>query len=643
MKQYYKLLLLVITLVFCQCTAASGTETDHRVDSLRKLLHTIKEDSAGLVLRARIAFEVMPDSIPEWENILRQARKLHLTHQELIALNKIGQLTVFRGDAKKAEEIFSQAMLIAERSESPKLIIIEIRNILSFYAGQSDRKHTLYYTIKGLKLAEQIGNERVVADFCSLLGVYYWSVGDVNRALKMHLKALKKCEQLQYPVGIVGALLDIGTAYSTMGQDDKASHYYIAARKYEDSLINSPFAIEFYCAVGNGYRFRKQYDSAVFFLQKAYKIARERKVKSSEASVLVTMGWLEDSRGRLSEAKKYALEAVAIIKQVNYPEQLPSVFLLLKSIYTKEGNYRKALEIYELYLHTKDSLSNEELRKQAVEKEFEYNLEKKENENKLLVQQNEIQQLELRQDKYIALGVGILILVLGLVANLFIRQNRYKADHQRIKLEQKLLRAQMNPHFVFNSLNSIQQFIMEGKNSFAELYLFKFATLIRDLLESNIKDNISVAEETTMLNAYLEMEALRFGSRFTYAISIDEKINVERTHIPHLMIQPFVENAIWHGLLPKSGDRVLQINIEHDTAETIRCVVDDNGIGREASAKRENTFRKKSLALSFVNQRLELIRKTYHIEGSITISDKKDEHGQSLGTTVMIILPVLNS
>jgi len=96
-------------------------------------------------------------------------------------------------------------------------------------------------------------------------------------------------------------------------------------------------------------------------------------------------------------------------------------------------------------------------------------------------------------------------------------------------------------------------------------------------------------------------------------------------------------------LLPKADDRVLQISFEYDTARTIRCVVDDNGIGREASAGREQTFRKKSLALSFVNQRLELIQKTYLIEGSITLIDKKDEHYNSLGTTVVIVLPILNS
>jgi LytS/YehU family sensor histidine kinase len=174
------------------------------------------------------------------------------------------------------------------------------------------------------------------------------------------------------------------------------------------------------------------------------------------------------------------------------------------------------------------------------------------------------------------------------------------------------------------------------------LYLSKFARLIRDLLESNTKENIVVKEEADILRRYMEMEALRFKKSFTFSVTVDEKISQEQDHIPHMMLQPFIENAIWHGLLPKNGERNLVVAFEAAHNKTIRCIIDDNGIGRAASMKKEATFKKKSLALSFINQRIRLMRKTLKVDCSVDIIDKTNAAGESTGTKVVIVLPVLN-
>jgi hypothetical protein len=221
------------------------------------------------------------------------------------------------------------------------------------------------------------------------------------------------------------------------------------------------------------------------------------------------------------------------------------------------------------------------------------------------------------------------------------RKEQYEMQTKISELEIKVMKAQMNPHFIFNSMNTIQQFIMTGDNEKAQTYLAKFSKLLREILESNVNENLTVKEEVEILTHYTEMEAARFSKMFNYSINVDDRIDQVEARIPHLLIQPFVENAIWHGLLPKKEDRNLIIKFEYRDGKTIRCVIDDNGIGRVASGEKDNTFKKRSLALSFVKQRLELMNKTFQVDCSVEIVDKLNEKGENEGTKVNIILPLL--
>jgi hypothetical protein len=229
------------------------------------------------------------------------------------------------------------------------------------------------------------------------------------------------------------------------------------------------------------------------------------------------------------------------------------------------------------------------------------------------------------------------------------RRSRLKRAGERLDLNRKLhemeirtLKAQMNPHFIFNALNSIQVFIMNSDNAKAELYLSKFSKLLRELLESNTQESLSVAEEEAILNGYLEIESLRFGDSFSYTVVVDERIN-SSSRIPHMLIQPFVENAIWHGLLAKQSSRRLDVLLEYDSPSTIRCIVDDNGVGRKHSRQKEQTFKKQSLALSIVRQRLELMNELLKVNCRVEITDKVSGTGAAAGTRISVTLPILQS
>lgn len=221
-----------------------------------------------------------------------------------------------------------------------------------------------------------------------------------------------------------------------------------------------------------------------------------------------------------------------------------------------------------------------------------------------------------------------------------ISKERKKNEMQKrmYDLEMQAVKAQMNPHFIFNALNTLQRYILEEDTDNAHDYLTKFSRLLRKMLESSTTESIVLAEEVEILRNYIEIEKLRFKGLFNYEIinSID---NFENVKIPFMLIQPFVENAIWHGLMPKQGERYLKINFSELDAHRILCFIEDNGVGRGFKAKEENTLKKKSLATEFIKQRLDLLEKIMGIECGMQIIDKKDDSGNSLGTKVEIVIP----
>lgn len=210
----------------------------------------------------------------------------------------------------------------------------------------------------------------------------------------------------------------------------------------------------------------------------------------------------------------------------------------------------------------------------------------------------------------------------------------YKTYEQEIKT----LKAQMDPHFIFNALNSIQKFIIVNDNENAQVYLTKFARLLRKMLESNEQENISLGDEIDLLNKYIEIESLRFNSDFIPVISLGKGIDPMNIFIPHMLIQPLVENAIWHGLISKKGEKKLLLHFELIDENTLSCKIEDNGVGRKHE-KDKNEFQFRPLALNFIKQRLELMSKIYNKYYSLNIIDNK-ENENNVGTTAIITLPI---
>ena len=262
-----------------------------------------------------------------------------------------------------------------------------------------------------------------------------------------------------------------------------------------------------------------------------------------------------------------------------------------------------------------------------------------------------------QKDFYTARHLQILTTIASLCADKIIvaqtEQARQQAQLEALENKQKAtvaklqsMRLQMNPHFLFNALNSIQQMILTGDEIVATRYLSKFSRLLRMVLIHSDRESVTLRNELETLQLYIELESVRFKDKFEFNISCDEEIDQDETMIPTLLIQPFVENAIWHGLMHKEGKRKLHVHFKEDDTGNLLCIIEDNGIGRAAAkeAKENSTAENKHTGKGILvtQDRLRIFSEQYNMESNVEILDLKNANNEAAGTKVIVKLPSLN-
>lgn len=221
------------------------------------------------------------------------------------------------------------------------------------------------------------------------------------------------------------------------------------------------------------------------------------------------------------------------------------------------------------------------------------------------------------------------------------QRNRNRLIRSIKESELRTLRSQINPHFIFNSLNSIKAYILKDRQLEASEYLTDFSTLMRAILQQSKDKFISLTDELETTLLYVKLENLRFEEGFTFNYFLDENIKPDEILIPPMLLQPYIENAIKHGLMGKTDNRILDLSIKPKSVDEIIITIDDNGIGREqASLRRKNTLKHQSMGMSINDERVQLLGITNDLHIEIEIIDKKLPDGHAGGTTVVITLPI---
>jgi tetratricopeptide (TPR) repeat protein len=570
---------------------------------------------------------------------------------------------------KKTEQIKAQIISINWYKKAPPDESRECEDNLNLsytYLDLGEFEKAFEYSNRALELAKKLvqKNDRE-ADEVTLQLSYmnvsklYETAGDYETALKLlyesrqfHLNGKSKVTW-----GMEG---EIGELYLESGQYDFALHYLKPLIKNRKFSYSWPQVAKAYLKLNNIDSALKYYNLSIDSMENRGTVAAVitglRRSYFGKASIL-------NQQKKFNEALKLARKSLAMeLKRTNKLE-LVDTYELMSQVFYKLGKNDSAY----LYLLKHNELKNSLLTRQFLWRLKNYKNEaeeaKKEARLGFLDRDNKLKEQQLKQEaslkKFLIAGL-ILLLIAGVFIFRYIASKRKnekletekkhaKLQQRATELEMQALRAQMNPHFIFNCLSSINKFILKNDTGAASDYLTRFSRLIRFGLNNSQLSLIPLSDEIEMLRLYLDMERLRFSEAFGYNIIYENTIEPETIYIPPMLLQPFCENAIWHGLMHKEGPGKLDITMSIQNGE-LQCTIEDNGIGREKAAELKSTLRQaqgdkkhKSFGLRITTERLALFNNEKTTQNFYKTDDVLDASGNVAGTKVTLNIKYRNT
>ena len=384
---------------------------------------------------------------------------------------------------------------------------------------------------------------------------------------------------------------------------------------------------------------QKRYDEKIDLLNSSIDYNKDVKNFGEVANDKVELSNTLIAKGNKTAALKEIKEAAAIADTIDDPRQQARAYLSLANLHETSGNTQTALQTYRKYSDAV-ARAEKESEKRLMEKsdliKTQRDIEEVSKYIAISKQEEQLAQSMVFRQQLIIYGLLLIIAIIG-VTSYFIYKNARASKTANQLLALKSLRSQMNPHFIFNALNSVNQFVSRNDERAANKFLSEFSRLMRLVLEHSQEDFISLQKEEEIVSLYLKLEHYRFRDKFDYEILIDENINKDSVHVPPMLIQPYIENAVWHGLRYREGKGFLSVQIK-GTEHEIVVEISDNGIGRRRSAelKTENQKKQQSTGLKNIRERLGILNDVYKCDYRIHIEDLPADSG----TRVTLHIPV---
>jgi len=508
--------------------------------------------------------------------VLAEFETLQSLSGERYTLTNIGDLLLEKGDTLRSIEIFKRNMDVAFKSSGQASTFFNLGKAYMY----NNLDSSIHYLNKAIDVWSKT-NQKLEGQAYLYLALTYMHHGE--EFYEMAENSFTKAYEL----------------YRGYGRDDRTA------------LLNH---------IGEFYLITKRYDKAEEYLDEAIYWSKYYMQKDSY--------WMYD----------YILDRInrELFLKRNLMEAYHLRFMLDTSLKDQES----ALVHYLLEMQWKDTLYNEKMTRQVALLQGEYETERAQNQVSMLEQENEVKDLKVQQSRIIIYGMVGFVVIIILMGLILIRQNKLRSEHKLAMLNNRFLRSQMNPHFIFNSLSNILNLMTKNETTTASHFLSKFAGLLRNILENTREDWIPIEKEITTLENYLEMQTLRFPGKFEFTIDLDDNIDPENMNIPPMISQPFVENSIEHGIRHKEGMGHLDIRFSLKD-NLIMCEVMDNGVGRDKAMEIElqKVKKHKSLATSITQERLAIMNRKLKKKIELNISDIRSKTNEILGTRVEIGIP----
>jgi tetratricopeptide (TPR) repeat protein len=570
-----------------------------------------------------------------------------------------GNASVVNGDFNEAEYYYKKSLALDQRRKDTLEQVRIYNNLSHLYLLSGRLDLSVENSHKGIRLLEimyqqgtlpktipQFGNkpsDLVESFFYTNIGQINMKAGNYREAVGYYSKALMFTEKSNDKIYYASALNDMAMAYRHLKEYDQALKYCKKAIAINKEIDNEYGIGLNYQIMGDIYALKENFSDANSMLQEGMEILEKSNDLTAKSMTLLSIVGLDIKLKQYDKAEKNLKLCFNLAQASGDPEVLSQYYYHQFQLDSIKGSARDALASYIRYHELNGQINNSRMNDRISEIQTSYEMQHHEQENKLLKSENEIQQMRINKGRiiiFILCGFFSLILIITL---LILRHQQLLTKHKIIELKQQNLNQQMNPHFIYNSLTSIQSFIFHNDVTNSLEYLSKFSRLMRKILENSQKQYMSVQDEIEVLTLYLKLESIRFKGKFDYEITVDDKIDPIHFKIPSLLIQPFVENSVWHGIQNKKGEGKIQISFNL-SEKSIFCTIEDNGIGREyaETLKHNDANYHISLGGSITQARIKLLKSLYGNRLGIRYVDLKDYSNKPSGTRVELYLPILN-
>ncbi|MEM9723672.1 MAG: tetratricopeptide repeat protein [Bacteroidota bacterium] len=661
MKSFSQLLIIFLWGVFSQLPAQ---ELD-KIDSLQHVLASPLDDVHRIHIHLALYNHTrFSDTLSAHTHIQKaMAISAEISHDSLLLWSKLSyaEYLLSEGKNEKSRGVLSDIEEYPTLNQFPVLQATHHQILGLVELAEGNYEPAADHFLQAESLFSSEGNTEGMRECYGNIGVVYWRMGDLDKALAYYLKDAYLGEREGDSISIASRYGNIGLIYRSKEVYDTALIYYqLSLEMFErlDKKISVAINLQ---NIGALYLITEDFSKAQSYFTRARELSEEINDKIGVLYASYSLANVEIKMGRFEKGIKGLRDALTLAEALEDKTVIKDLHKTLSKVYSDKGQFQTAYTHRLQYEFWKDSLVGEKHLRQVKELELQYETVKKDNQITFLTQENEIQQLEARRqdlwNKGLLLGIGLMAIIAGLIyytyrqrlrtqhelarKNLQIKESYFQKELSQ--LEMKALRAQMNPHFVFNCLNSINRLILSGEDDQASHYLSKFSKLLRKILENAEGSRVTLSEEVSMLQTYIELEALRLKEEIQYKVQIDPNLDPEDIQIPSMVLQPLLENAIWHGILHKEGKGEISLSIQGEE-ENLLCKIEDNGVGREKALnlKEYPEGKTKSLGLQIIKDRLNLLGGSgSNFNPKFVLTDLKNTLNQATGTRVEITLPKL--
>lgn len=581
-------------------------QKQHYIDSIETIVNKTssainKTQNLNLLSKAYVSIDLEKAKAYALQGI-EIARTNTYTEEIGNLYNTIGTAYAFLGDNSIALLYFDSSAVSFQTINNKKGIISAYNNLGAVFYTRSDYKKANKYYYKTLQLSEELGDKSGIADaLTNILGVNF-VLEDYSSAVKNGYRAHALFIDLNDKQSQAFICQTLAAVFEKKMQFDSAYKYISLSINLYRSLQNKDGLADNYVLLG----YLKK-DSTISYLNMAIDLYEQSGNMYKKANTLQGIAFTYFDNKDYTKSLLFCEPLLKIARDIKSKALERDALELLMKNYIAKALPEKALFYATQLIPLKDSILNESTIQQISELNTKYETEKKEKENILLKQQNNFKDLEISKKRYFIYIVIIISILILMASVLIIRQQRTLAAKKNSELKQRLLRIQMNPHFIFNSLIAIQSFIYKSEPKEAGKYLSSFANLMRLILENSTKEYIPLSKEIIWLGNYLQLQLLRFENKFSYKIETDENIDALSVLIPPMLTQPFIENALEHGIndIKYKGELLVIFKINKNY---LLIEVRDNGIGFNTYEKNKDKAHV-SLALNITKERLLFLNK----------------------------------